>query len=127
MDAEIRFERVSSTFIVPFMEQAKRERIGFISGVEFWAGFVGDVMVGFYGVKGSGDVAHIKNDFTFPEYRKRGYLIQSIKFRLDELRRRGVRRVLANCTSLAVNAHLSCGAKIIENYSKGDKLLEYLL
>lgn len=84
-------------------------------------------MVGFCGILMKKNRATLKCSYVAKYYRRKGYLNQMIKHRLDYLISIGISNVDSNCTEMSVNAHLGYGAKVVEEFKNGIKRVQYKL
>jgi GNAT superfamily N-acetyltransferase len=69
----------------------------------------------------------MKCDYVLPAYRRQGILTQMIVYRLRVACEKGVDKVVAYCTPVALGAHIKLGASPVYAYKNGITRVEYYL
>ena len=118
---------ISHYAITPFLENAVLEGILFSKKCDYYGFFIGYNIIGFCGMIIKGNKAILKCDYILPQHRKNGYLMQMINHRKVVLKIHYplVTIIEANCTKMALNAHLNSGAKIVKVYKNGITQVRY--
>ncbi len=109
------------------LKKAIKDGIIFSDKCIFNGMFYNELLIGFCGLLIKNNKAILKCDYILPEYRKRGYLMEMIDFRKIYIKTHYpvISIIEANCTKLALNSHLKCGAKIIKVYKNGITQIRY--
>lgn len=63
--------------------------------------------------------------YTKPEYRKKGYGLMLLKYRLAYCRMTTDKKITSSCMPTSLNLHLSQGAKIIRKCKDGGAMVYY--
>ena len=107
-------------------ETAKREGILFGKKTDMWLVSLNDVTIGCMGILLMKNKAVLKCDFIYPQYRGNRHLDDMIKYRLNLLRNYPfIQSVTANCTPLAVKAHIRNGASLTQKFKNGITKVTY--
>lgn len=113
--------------VLPYENSMKKEGILFSEWAYYYGLYSDGELVGIYGIKRTGRSATFKCDYTFPIFRRRGFLKTATILRLGMLKDEGIYRVYANCTPMALSTHRKLGAKILKRYKNGVVRVEYKL
>ena len=111
----------------PYIDAAKKEGVLFGEEMNYYGIYRNGKLAGFCGIKRYGISAVLKCDYVFPENRRQGILKAMIDFRTNKIRNKGIIRVTANCTPLALNVYLRSGAVIIKKFKNGCVKVGYFL
>jgi GNAT superfamily N-acetyltransferase len=112
-------KRIGLDELLPYIAMAKKEGLLFSVNCDYYAYYQGEQIIGFCAIKYSGNKATLKCDYVLKEFRGNGLLIHMINFRKRILKEKGIKIAEANCTKMAVNSHLKCGAEIEKVFKNG--------
>lgn len=110
-------KKIQFNLIESFVNKAKEEKLCFSNDTEYYGIFnFENVLLGFTGIVFYKNKAKFKNHYVLPDYRGNGYFKELLDFSIDEVRKRGIKKVSANCTDMSINEYLKRGAKIVKEY-----------
>ena len=124
---EIKYKKVNLENYPQLKIEAKKAGILFSKETDIYLMTLGTKTVGICGLllrKGS---AVMKCDYVKPYFRRQGILKECIKRRIKLCQDKGIQRISAHCTKMALNVHLSCGAIIKKNFKNGITEVQYTI
>ena len=104
---------------------AETDGILFSRCCSYYAALLDNEIIGLCAILFLVRAAWLKCNFVLPTYRGRGYGFKMICWRLRECAARGITRVFAHCTPMAVNIHLRAGAKMVGRFKNGIIKVKY--
>ena len=108
--------RCAAVDIVPFIELARRERIGITQNTNFYLARRDADIVGFCGIVFKKDHAVLKNIWVLPEHRRQGIGEALISFQIATAKEAGCVFARAFCTPKSIRLFLKQGATITKQY-----------
>lgn len=121
-----RFKPISRADIEPYREQAEKEHLSFIDGVDYYGAYIDASLVGFCGIKRYSTYALSKSIFVLPAYRQQGIGRYLVRCTLKLMRQENKEYVMASCISYSLPIFLSFNAQIVKQYKHGAKVKVYL-
>ena len=119
----MQIRQIPISAILRYQKEAEKAQLVFCTQTVYYGLFVGlknDILAGFAGIRMYGNKVVMKNDYIFPEYRKKGYNTKLLKYRLQITR--GV-KAEATCTPMSLSLYLKQGFREVKKFKNGCTLV----
>ena len=112
----IHIKPCSFSDIAPYLELARRERIGVTPNTTFYLARYNSEPAGFCGIAFKKDYAVLKNIWVKPEFRRKGIGKTIIQYQIKTAKTNGCSFARAFCTPMSLNIFLKNGATVVREY-----------